>query len=57
MLKFYVLRRFSMSRVGKDVEQKPLYFLDPYKAELEREVWCKKTDTHSAKVEEAKTED
>jgi len=57
MLKIYVLRRFSLTRIGKDIEQKPLYFLDPYKAELEREVWCKKSDAHSAKVEEAKTED
>jgi len=57
MLKFYVLRRFSLTRIGKDIEQKPLYFLDPYKANLEREVWCKKLDTHSAKIEKAETED
>jgi len=57
MLKIYVLRRFVMATVGGNIEQKPLYFLDPWKADLERENWCKKSDVHSAKVEEAVTED
>ena len=56
-MNIYILRRYSMSRNGKNIEQKPLYFQSFSNADLERIVWVRKADTYSAKIEEMKTED